>query len=90
MNADDAREDLDRYRHRLGNLLLGRGLHHQRRSWTRGHRKWLNSLTWTHAAEQAIVDDYVLAIQHTEARLIELDARLAEIAGTEPYRTLVA
>ena len=42
-----------------------------------------------HPAEQAVVDDYVLAIDHTEARLIELDARLAEIADTEPYRTLV-
>ena len=27
-----------------------------------------------------MVDDYLLAIDHTEARLLELDARLAEIA----------
>ena len=86
---DDAREDLQRCRHRLGKLLLRRGLHHQGRNWTRGHRQWLNSLTWTHAGEQAVVDDYLLAIDHTEARLIELDARLAEIADTEPYRTRV-
>jgi transposase len=86
---DDAREDLQRCRHRLSKLLLRRGLHHQGRNWTRGHRQWLNSLTWTHAAEQAVVDDYLLAIDHTEARLIELDARLAEIAETEPYRTRV-
>ena len=86
---DDAREDLQRCRHRLGKLLLRRGLHHQGRNWTRGHRQWLNSLRWTHAAEQAVVDDYLLAIDHTEARLIELDARLAEVAETEPYRTLV-
>jgi transposase len=86
---DDAREDLQRCRHRLGKLLLRRGLHYQGRNWTRGHRQWLNRLTWTHAAEQAVVDDYVLAIDHTEARLIELDARLAAIADTEPYRTLV-
>ena len=32
------------------------------------------------------MDDYQLAIDHLEARLIELDARLAEIAGTAPYR----
>lgn len=86
---DDAREDLQRCRHRLGKLLLRRGLHHQGRNWTRGHRQWLNSLTWTHAAERAVVDDYLLAIDHTEARLIELDARLAAIADTEPYRTMV-
>ena len=36
-----------------------------------------------------MVDDYLLAIDHTEARLVELDARLAEIAATDPYRTPV-
>jgi transposase len=82
---DDAREDLQRCRHRLGKLLL-RGLHYAGRNWTRAHRQWIDSLTWTHAAERAVVDDYLLAIDHTEARLLELDARLSDIAETEPYR----
>ena len=77
---DDAREDLQRCRHRLGKLLLRRGLHYAGRNWTQAHRRWVDSLTWTHAAERAVVDDYQLAIDHTEARLLELDARLAEIA----------
>jgi transposase len=83
---DDAREDLQRCRHRLGKLLLRRGLHYAGRNWTRAHRAWIQSLTWTHGAERAVVDDYLLAIDHTEARLLELDARLSEIAETEPYR----
>jgi transposase len=83
---DDAREDLQRCRHRLGKLLLRRGLHFSGRNWTRAHRQWIDGLTWTHAAERAVVDDYLLAIDHTEARLLELDVRLAEIAETEPYR----
>lgn len=83
---DDAREDLQRCRHRLGKLLLRRGLHYAGRNWTRAHRRWIDSLTWTHAAERAVVDDYVLAIDHTEARLIELDAQLATIAERDPYR----
>jgi transposase len=83
---DDAREDLQRCRHRLGKLLLRRGLHYAGRNWTRAHRAWIERLMWTQAAERAVVDDYVLAIDHTEARLLELDARLAEIAETEPYR----
>jgi transposase len=86
---DDAREDLQRCRHRLGKLLLRRGLHFSGRNWTRAHRQWVDGLTWTHAAERAVVDDYLLAIDHTEARLVELDARLAEIAATEPYRERV-
>src|SRR5215216_1044838 len=83
---DDAREDLQRCRHRLGKLLLRRGLHYAGRNWTRAHRQWIDGLAWTHAAERAVVDDYLLAIDHTESRLLELDARLAEIAETEPYR----
>lgn len=83
---DDAREDLQRCRHRLGKLLLRRGLYYVGRNWTRAHRAWIDGLTWTHAAERAVIDDYLLAIDHTEARLLELDARLAEIAETEPYR----
>jgi transposase len=83
---DDAREDLQRCRHRLGKLLLRRGLHFSGRNWTRAHRQWIDSLTWTHAAERAVVDDYLLAIDQTESRLQELDVRLAELAATEPYR----
>jgi transposase len=83
---DDAREDLQRCRHRLGKLLLRRGLHYAGRNWTRGHRQWIDGLTWAHAAERAVVDDYQLAIDHTEARLRELDVRLAEMAEQAPYR----
>jgi transposase len=83
---DDAREDLQRSRHRFGKLLLRRGLHYSGRNWTQGHRRWIDSLEWAQPAERAVVDDYLLAIDHLEARLLELDARLVEVADTEPYR----
>ena len=84
---DDAREDLQRCRHRLGKLLLRRGLHYvEGKNWTRKHRRWVDALEWTHAAERAVVDDYLLAIDQTETRLGELDARLGEMAQTEAYR----
>jgi len=83
---DDAREDLQRCRHRLGKLVLRRGLHYAGRHWTCRHRQWLDSLTWTHSAERAVVDDYLLAIDQLAARLSELDARLTEIAQADPYR----
>jgi transposase len=87
---DDAREDLQRSRHRLGKLLLRRGLHYSAgRNWTQGHRRWIASLQWAHPSERVVVDDYLLAIDHLEARLIELDARLVEIADTERYRERV-
>ena len=83
---DDAREDLQRCRHRLGKLLLRRGLHFAGKNWSRAHRHWINTLTWTHTAERAVVEDYLLAIDQLEARLAELDERLGEMAQTDPYR----
>ncbi len=83
---DDARVDRQRCRHRLGKLLLRRGLHHGGRNWTRAHRRWIDGLTWDYAAEAHVVEDYLLAIDHVEARLGELDARLADVAATAPYR----
>ena len=87
---DDARTDLQRCRHRLGKLLLRRGLHYSGRNWTRAHRQWMDSLIWTHAAERVVVEDYLLAIDQVETRLSELDVRLTAIAQTDPYREPVA
>jgi hypothetical protein len=35
-------------------------VHYVGRAWTVAHHTWLRSLTWTHAAEQHVVDDYLL------------------------------
>ncbi len=86
---DDAREDRQRCRQRLGKLLLRRGLHYPGRNWTPAHRCWVDGLSWEHEAEQHVVADYWLAIDHVEARLGDLDTWLAEVAETEPYRAPV-
>jgi transposase len=83
---DDVREDLQRCRHRLGKLLLRRGLHHGGRNWTQAHRQWIERLTWAQPAERVVVDDYLLAIDQLQVRLTELDRQLAAIAETDPYR----
>ena len=87
---DDARVDRQRCRHRLGKLLLRRGLHFAGKNWSRAHRRWLETLTWAYAAERAVVEDYLLAIDQVEARLTDLDARLTAIAQADPYREPVA
>jgi transposase len=86
---DDAREDRQRCRHRLGKLLLRRGLHYSGRNWTRGHRQWIEHLAWAQDAERVVIEDYLLAIAQVEARLRELDVRLTAIAQTDPYRAPV-
>ena len=85
---DDAREDLQRCRHRLGKLLLRRGLHYSGPQLDAGapavdRRAWRGRTP----AERAVVDDYLLAIDQLEARL----ARAGCPAGgdrrrREPYR----
>jgi len=87
---DDARIDLNRSRHRLSKLLLRRGHLYHRTPWTQAHRTWLYQLTWPHTADQHVVRDYCLAIDHLEARLAELDAALTAISQTPPYRAAVA
>ena len=83
---DDARGDRLRCQNRLGKLLLRRGLHFVGRNWTKKHRRWLSGLSWSHPVEQAVVDDYLLAIDHADARVAELDAQLAEVADSDPFR----
>ena len=87
---DDARADLQRCRHRLGKFLLRRGLHYPGRNWSRAHRQWIASLTWTHDGERAVINDYTLAIEQLEARLTDVDGQLTAIAAREPYRERVA
>ena len=83
---DDAREDRQRCRHRVGQFLLRRGLHFPRCHWTQTHRAWINSLVWTHAAERTLMEEYLLALDQIDARLIALDQQLTDIAETAPYR----
>lgn len=87
---DDARVDLMRCRHRLGKLLLRRGLVYAGRSWTKRHCEWLNQLVWSHAAEQHVITDYRLAIAQLEGRITEIDRRLEQVATAPPYCAAVA
>ena len=50
------------------------------RAWTQAHPRCVNGLTWPHPADRVVLDDYLLAIDHVEARLMELDAQLATVA----------
>jgi transposase len=86
---DDARVDLIRSRHRLGKLLLRRGHHYHRSPWTHAHRAWVGQLTWTHTADQHVVRDYCLAIDHLVARLAELDHALEALSRTPRYQAAV-
>lgn len=82
---DDVREDVMRARHRASKLLLRRGLVTNQTSWTKAHRRWLRSLKFEQASDQAVLDDYLLAIEQLEERLRGMDERLKQVAQQEPY-----
>jgi transposase len=83
---EDAREDLLRARHRLGKMLLRRGLVHCRKAWTQAHRRWLRSLSFEHEADRAVFGDYLQAIEHLEERLRGLEQKLVSVSEKDPYR----
>lgn len=86
------KRDQTRVRHRLSKLLLRRGVRwtRGRKAWTRAHVQWLRGLRFEQAADQAIVDDHLLALEQLEDRLEALDAKLVSIAREAPWAEPVA
>lgn len=89
---EDVVEDLGRCRHRLLKMVLRRGLifGSGKKAWTRAHREWLRSIRFELAADQAVYDDYQLAIEQLEERVKTLDARIEALAVKEPFQMPVA
>jgi transposase len=84
---EDAKEDQTRCRHRLGKILLRKGLvfTQGKHAWTRAHRAWLRGLRFEIEAEQVVLDDYLLAIENVEERLRTLDKAIESAGQKEPY-----
>lgn len=89
---EDAQEDLMRCRHRLSKMLLRRGWtwNGTKRAWSQGHRLWLRSLRLEHAADQVVLEDYLLAIEQLEQRLPWLEQRIEELSQQPAYAEAVA
>jgi len=88
---EDATEDLLRCRHRLVKMLLRRGLVYTggKRSWSGGHRRWLKQLRFDNPVDQAVLDDYLLAIEQVEERLKGLGEKLEQVSRQAPYAEAV-
>ena len=87
---EDVLEDLSRCRHRLGKMLLRRGLiYRDGHAWTLRHRGWLRSLRFEEPTDQVVLEDYLLALEQMEQRLKALDRELEALSQTQPYRQWV-
>jgi transposase len=90
---EDARADMGRARHRLGKMLLRRGIvweEGKKRNWSEAHMRWLRALKFEHPADKLVFEDYLLAIEHLEERLKGLESALEAAAQKDPYREQVA
>lgn len=84
---EDLKDDLLRWRHRLSKMLLRRALVYRAgHAWTTRHRIWLRALSWQFSSEEAVFNEYLLAVERLEERLRSLDTKLAEVAANAPYR----
>jgi transposase len=87
---EDALEDLQRTRRRLGGLLMRRGLRYRAgKAWTVGYLKWLKGLSFENEHLQHVVDEYRLALDEATERLKHFEVRVEEAAEKEPYKKLV-
>lgn len=88
---EDAHQDLVRCRHRLSKMLLRRGRVWTggKRAWSQGHRLWLRSLRFQSWPDQAVLDQYLLAIEQVEQRLQTLEQRIAVLAEQPRYSQAV-
>lgn len=87
---EDLIEDRARIRHRIAKMMLRRGLvSKEARAWSSAHRRWLRAMHFDHPSEQAVLDDYLLALDQAETRLATLDAEIERLAASSPYRAAV-
>jgi transposase len=89
---DDARLDLMRARHRLGKFLLRHGRVFgtgQQGAWSQAHRWWLGQQTFERDAERVMFEDYLLAVEQTEARRRSLEQHLEDVAREPRYAEAV-
>ena len=79
---EDAKEDLLRAKHRIGKLLLRRGIHEPVgvRAWSAKYRAWLRSLKFDSSALQTAFDEYRLNIEEIEGRVERLESEIHEQA----------
>jgi transposase len=82
-----AKEDQKRGRHRLSKFLLRRSIRWTvgRKAWTRAHQEWLRARRLPHSADQAILDDHLLALEQVEGRLSAFDEQIEALAAQESY-----
>jgi transposase len=76
----DAVDDTRRAKQRLKSFLLRQGYHyHGTANWNEAHLRYLRSLTLPLVAHKAVLQEYLLALEHCTNRVARLDELLATL-----------
>ncbi|HXG69392.1 MAG TPA: IS110 family transposase [Gemmatimonadaceae bacterium] len=86
---EDARMDRMRARHRIGKFVLRHDRRMPSKGWTLTRRQWLGQQAFTHAAQQAAFDDYLLACDLVDRRIETMERQIDEWAVHDDFRKLV-
>jgi transposase len=88
---EDAREDLQRHRHRLLKFLLRHGrVWRETNHWSLRHWSWLRTQKFEQPAAQRTFDEYLRELDHVVDRIRQLDQAMTEVADKEPWKPLVS
>ena len=90
---EDVQRDLTRARNRLSKFLLRRGPVYavgRKPTWSQKYRGWLHGPEFERAADRIVFEDYVLAVEQTEARREALDAEMERLCASGRYQAPVA
>lgn len=77
-------------RHRLTKFLLRHGHRHHATNWTHQFWKWVNGISFTHAALTKTLQHYTDIVLHLDRQIEALDTDIEGVAASEPYRDSVA
>lgn len=89
---EDAVEDLHRARQRLSKLLLRQDLRPPTgvNPWTKRYREWLEQVRIGTPAQDAVLQEYRLAISQAEDRVARLERAMREAAAESPHAPVIA
>jgi len=86
----DASDDLTRAKQRLKSFLLCNGHRYQgSATWGTPHMNYLRNLSLADPAQQIVLEEYLLAIDHCRLRLDRLVEKMKELLGTWEWRPVV-
>jgi transposase len=89
---EDIRHDLMRARHRLSKLLLRKDVRYPRkgRAWTRDHMDWLRALRFEDEPSQAVLGDYLAAVEQLLQRRSTLNEAIERLWPASPHAATIA